>query len=304
MAKRRGGRNVTGVLLFDKPAGVTSNKALQQVKRLFGARKAGHTGSLDPLATGLLPICFGDATKVSGFLLDADKRYVVTCKLGVATDTGDAEGTERDRAEVPALDEEAVERGLTGFRGPIDQLPPMYSAIKHQGQRLYDLARQGVEVEREPRRVEIYDLQLVAVRGDELELSVHCSKGTYIRTLAEDIAQALGTVGHVCALRRLGLGPYQDPAMWTEEMLAARAEQGREALDATLLPMDSALQQYTGVELADDLAYFVVQGQPVFVPKAPSEGWLRLYDRGGNFLGMGQALDDGRIGPKRLVARR
>ncbi len=304
MAKRRGGRNVTGVLLLDKPTGLTSNKALQSVKRLFGARKAGHTGSLDPLATGLLPICFGEATKVSGFLLDADKRYVVTCKLGVATDTGDAEGEEAERAPVPALDADRVEAALAGFRGPIEQLPPMYSAIKHQGQRLYDLARQGVEVEREPRQVEIYHLEAIAQREDELELAVHCAKGTYIRTLAEDIARALGTVGHVCALRRLGLGPYQDPAMWTMEMLEARAETGREALDATLLPMDSALQQYTGVELADDLAYFVAQGQPIFVPKAPTEGWLRLYDRAGSFIGMGQALDDGRIGPKRLVARR
>ncbi|MBK1727059.1 tRNA pseudouridine(55) synthase TruB [Halorhodospira neutriphila] len=304
MAKRRRGRNVTGVLLLDKPSGETSNQALQRVKRLFGARKAGHTGSLDPLATGLLPICFGDATKVSGFLLDADKHYTVTCRLGVATDTGDAEGEEAERAPVPALDEAAVEAALAGFRGAIEQLPPMYSAIKHQGQRLYNLARQGVEVEREPRRVEIYRLVATAVRADELELEVHCAKGTYIRTLAEDIARALGTVGHVCALRRTGMGPYQEPAMWPPEALAERAEQGREALDAALLPMDSALTQYPAVELADDLAHFVVQGQPVFVPKAPTAGWLRLYERSGRFLGMGQVLDDGRVGPKRLVARR
>ncbi|MFP4147646.1 MAG: tRNA pseudouridine(55) synthase TruB [Halorhodospira sp.] len=304
MAKRRGGRNVTGVLLLDKPTGLTSNKALQEVKRLFGARKAGHTGSLDPLATGLLPICFGDATKVSGFLLDADKRYVVTCRLGVATDTGDAEGEETERAPVPSLEDAQVASALRGFRGAIEQLPPMYSAIKHQGKRLYDLARQGVEVERKPRTVEIYELQLIARHDNELELVVHCAKGTYIRTLAEDIARSLGTVGHVCALRRLGLGPYQEPGMWTMEMLRVRAEEGREALDATLLPMDSALQQYPGVELADDLAYFVVQGQPIFVPKAPTEGWLRLYDRAGSFLGMGQVLEDGRVGPKRLVARR
>ncbi len=303
MAKRRRGRNVTGVLLFDKPAGLTSNKALQRVKGLFGARKAGHTGSLDPLATGLLPLCFGEATKVSGFLLDADKRYVMTCRLGVETDTGDAEGEVRSEMEPPELDAAALEPVLEGFRGRIEQLPPMHSAIKHQGQRLYELARQGVEVEREPRAVEIHDLQLLACRPGEIDLAVHCSKGTYIRTLAEDIARAAGSVGHVSSLRRLGLGPYQDPAMWTLDELEARAEQGREALDETLLPMDSALQQYTGVELADDLAYFVTQGQPVFVPKAPTEGWLRLYNRAGTFLGMGQALDDGRIGPKRLVAR-
>ncbi|MBK1734236.1 tRNA pseudouridine(55) synthase TruB [Halorhodospira abdelmalekii] len=304
MAKRRKGRDVTGVLLLDKPAGATSNQALQQVKRLFGARKAGHTGSLDPLATGLLPLCFGEATKVSGFLLDADKHYVVTCKLGVATATGDAEGEVCEEAAVPALESVAVERVLADFRGVIEQLPPMYSALKHRGQRLYQLARQGIEVEREPRQVTIHSLELQALRSDELDLMVSCSKGTYIRTLAEDVARALGTVGHVTALRRHGMGPYHDPQMWSMEALEACAEQGREALDATLLPMDSALEQYPAVELAEDLAFFLLQGQPVFVPKAPRSGWLRLYSRHGHFMGMGQILEDGRVGPKRLLAQR
>lgn len=304
MAKRRKGRNVTGILLLDKPAGETSNQSLQLVKRLFRARKAGHTGSLDPLATGLLPICFGEATKVSGFLLDADKYYVVTCKLGVATDTGDAEGTETERADLPALDEGAVESSLSRFHGLIEQLPPMYSAIKHQGQRLYNLARQGVEVEREPRQVEIHQLSLEALREDELDLFVHCSKGTYIRTLAEDVARNLGSVGHVSALRRSGMGPYKQPQMWSMADLQACAERGEQVVDGTLEAMDSALEQYPALELAEDLAHFLVQGQPVFVPKAPGEGWLRLYNSNGDFLGMGQILDDGRVGPKRLVSRR
>ncbi len=300
MAKRRG-RPVTGILLLDKPAGVTSNQALQRAKRLFNARKAGHTGSLDPLATGLLPICFGDATKVSGFLLDADKRYRVTCRLGVATATGDAEGEETERLLVPHLDNEAVERALDGFRGEIEQMPPMYSAIKHRGERLYRLARQGIEVEREPRRVTIHGLDLVALHDEDLELDVRCSKGTYIRTLAEDVGRALGTVAHVVALRRTALGPYETPEMWTFEGLEARAEAG-ESLDDALLPMDTALSMYPAVELADEMAHFVLQGQPVFVPKTPSEGWLRLYQRGGRFLGMGCVLDDGRVAPKRLLA--
>ncbi|MCG5530628.1 tRNA pseudouridine(55) synthase TruB [Halorhodospira halochloris] len=303
MPKRRKGRKVTGILLLDKPAGHTSNDALQRVKRLFGARKAGHTGSLDPLATGLLPICFGDATKVSGFLLDADKHYQVTCKLGVATDTGDAEGEITEQVGIPDLDESSVEAALAGFRGCIEQLPPMYSAIKHQGQRLYNLARQGVEVERDLREVEIHQLLLEDLREGELDLRVHCSKGTYIRTLAEDIARALGTVGHVIALRRDGLGPYRQPQLWTIEQLESCAERGRDALDATLEPMDTALEQYPAIELAADLAFFVSQGQPVFVPKAPSEGWVRLYDAKRKFLGMGQILDDGRVGPKRLIAK-
>lgn len=303
MPKRRKGRNVSGVLLLDKPAGATSNSALQQVKRLFGARKAGHTGSLDPLATGLLPICLGEATKVSGFLLDADKHYLVTCKLGVATDTGDAEGEVIERSELPVLDEQGVEAALASFRGVIEQMPPMHSAIKHKGQRLYNLARQGIEIERETRQVDIHQLLLSAVREDELDLYVHCSKGTYIRTLAEDIARALGSAGHVTALRRNAMGPYRSPRMWSMAQLESIAEGGREELDATLQSMDSALEQYPAIELAEDLAYFVVQGQPVFIPKAPSEGWIRLYNSQGNFLGMGQVLEDGRVGPKRLIAK-
>lgn len=302
MAKKRG-RPVTGILLLDKPAGITSNRALQDVKRLFQARKAGHTGSLDPLATGLLPVCFGDATKVSGFLLDADKTYDVVCLLGVATDTADAEGEVIDRAPVPPLGDDQLQRAVAHYRGDIEQLPPMYSAVKHQGRRLYDLAREGVEVERAPRTVTIHEIEAFLDDPETLRLRVRCSKGTYVRTLAEDLARDLGTLAHVTALRRTALGPYRDPRMWTVNELRAKAEHGLGELDEALQPMDSALGAYEAVELADDLAYFLVQGQPVFVPKAPTQGWLRLYARGGRFLGMGEVMDDGRVAPRRLVAR-
>ena len=196
-------RDVHGVLLLDKPTGLTSNDALQKAKRLYAANKAGHTGSLDPLASGLLPICFGEATKVSGFLLDADKHYAVTCKLGQRTATADAEGEVVETKPVPALTPDLIERALAGFRGDIMQVPPMYSALRHQGRRLYDLAREGIEVPREPRPVSIFRLELKDWSPESLSMEVVCSKGTYIRTLVEDVAAALGTWAHVTVLRRL-----------------------------------------------------------------------------------------------------
>ncbi|ABI57288.1 tRNA pseudouridine(55) synthase TruB [Alkalilimnicola ehrlichii MLHE-1] len=295
-------RRVNGILLLDKPAGLSSNQALQRAKRLFQARKAGHTGSLDPLATGLLPLCFGEATKVSGFLLDADKHYQVRCRLGVTTDTGDAEGEVLEETPVPALDADRVEAALAGFRGDIEQVPPMYSALKHKGQRLYKLAREGKEVNREPRPVRINGLTLVALEGDTLALDVRCSKGTYVRTLVEDIGRALGCGAHVIGLRRTGLGPFDDPDMFTLEALEAAAGEGLEALDNCLLPMDSALVQWPAVELAEDVAFFLMQGQPVWVPRIPEAAWLRLYTREGRFLGMGCPDAEGRIAPKRLLA--
>ncbi|RMG28200.1 MAG: tRNA pseudouridine(55) synthase TruB [Gammaproteobacteria bacterium] len=305
MARRRAkGRNVDGILLLDKPAGMTSNEALQAVKRLYFARKAGHTGSLDPLATGLLPICLGEATKVSGFLLDADKRYRVRCRLGERTTTGDTEGEVVAHAPVPELDEARVREVLAGFTGEIEQIPPMYSAVKHEGKRLYRLAREGVEVEREPRRVVIHTIELLDWAPPFLDFDVHCSKGTYIRTLAEDIARALGSEGHVCALRRTGAGPYDDSRLVTLEAVQAAAAQGREALDALLLPIESALVQWPDVHLTDDAAFYVRQGQPVLVPHAPTSGWVRMYRRDDDFLGMGQILDDGRVAPRRLMGTR
>jgi len=299
--RRREYRDVDGVLLLDKPIGMTSNQALQHVRRLYNARKAGHTGSLDPLASGLLPLCFGEATKFSSHLLESDKFYVVSCRLGERTRTGDAEGEVVESQPVPKLTGAAIERALAEFHGDIQQVPPMYSALKHQGQRLYDLAREGVEVERKPRTVSIRELQLLGHMPDSLEMSVLCSKGTYIRTLVEDIAAALGTCAHVTALRRLAVGPYgRDgyPMYSLDQLREWAPEPGR--LDSLLLPIDSALVQWPEARLGADAAWYFGRGQAVVVPGAPTAGMLRIY-AGERFLGIGQILADGRVAPKRLV---
>jgi len=298
---RRNYRDVNGILLLDKPVGLTSNRALQTVKRIFNARKAGHTGSLDPLASGVLPICMGEATKVSAFLLDADKRYRVRCRLGVRTATGDAEGETVETRAVDSYSRAQLESVLERFRGSIEQIPPMYSALKHQGQRLYKLARQGVEVERQPRPVEIYALLLTAQGDDWIEIEVHCSKGTYVRTLVEDIGERLGCGAHVCALRRTGVGPYDEAGLVTIAMLEQLKQSDLAAMDRLLLPIESALTQWPGVELSSDAAFYLQQGQPVLVPRAPTSGWVRLYERDHTFLGMGEILDDGRVAPRRLM---
>lgn len=300
---KRKGRSIDGVLLLDKDPSLSSNQALQRVKRLYGAAKAGHTGSLDPLATGMLPICLGEATKVSGFLLDADKHYRVTCRLGERTATGDAEGEVVETAPVPSLDAGRVRDVLAKFTGSIEQVPPMYSALKHEGRRLYALARAGEEVERPPRTVRIFELALQDLQPREFTLDVRCSKGTYVRTLVEDIAVALGTVGHVVALRRLGVGPYEKRPMHTLAELEARRDAGgHAALDELLLPVDSAVADWPVVRLDDDMSFYVRRGQPVLVPRAPTEGHVRLYTEAGRFLGIGEVADDGRIAPKRLLA--
>jgi tRNA pseudouridine55 synthase len=299
------GRNVTGILLLDKPIGLTSNDALQRVKRSYRAAKAGHTGSLDPLATGLLPVCLGAATKFSAFLLDADKRYRVRVHLGVTTTTADAEGEVLERRPVEGVDAQGIEAVLAGFRGEIDQLPPMYSAVKHGGERLYKLARQGLEVERQPRRIHIFALDLVGIELPEIELDVHCSKGTYVRTLAEDIGRELGCGGHVSALRRTGVGPYDETVVEfvTLERVRELAEREGAAalLDALLLPLESALGHWPAVRLSADAAFYLQQGQAVLIPQAPTEGLVRLYDVSQRFLGVGEILDDGKVQPKRLI---
>lgn len=304
MARRRPkGRPINGVLLLDKPTNMTSNAALQEVKRLFKAAKAGHTGSLDPLASGLLPICMGEATKVSAFLLDADKRYWTRAKLGVTTTTADAEGEVLKELPVPDLSDADIENALEAFRGEIDQVPPMYSALKHEGRRLYDLARDGIEVERKPRRIRIYDLTLLERGEDTLDLDVHCSKGTYVRTLAEDLGEALACGAHVAGLRRTGVGPYASENMVTLEQLRDLAEQGGlDALDECLLPVDTAVSDWPALNLSADTAYYLRQGQAVVVPKAPASGWVRLYDASEAFIGLGEVQDDGRVAPRRLVA--
>jgi tRNA pseudouridine55 synthase len=282
---------------------------LQQVKHLFNARKAGHTGSLDPLATGMLPVCLGEATKISAFLLEADKRYHLKCQLGANTTTGDAEGEILDTQDVSSITESDVRDVLPDFLGEIDQIPPMYSALKHNGERLYKLARQGIEVERKSRCITIYEIDFISLQwqdspqSDEkrliLELEVHCSKGTYVRTLAEDIAKKLNCGAHITALRRLSVGPYQKD-MYTIEQLTELAEQGSDALDASLQPIDSGVADWPDVTLGADAAFYVQQGQAVMVPHAPTEGWVRIYDQG-KFLGLGEIQPDGMVAPRRMI---
>ncbi len=300
MGRRKNkGRAVNGVLLFDKPSGGSSNHMLQKVKRLFGAAKAGHTGSLDPLATGMLPICFGEATKISAFLLDADKRYQLRCQLGVSTTTGDAEGEVIDTQDAAHVSVADIEKLLPNFIGEIEQVPPMYSAIKHKGERLYKLARQGIEVERKARRITIYDIHLLGLQGGVLELDVACSKGTYVRTLVEDIAAKLGMGAHILSLRRLSVGPYSGE-MITLAQLEALAAQGSEALDSCLLPIDSGVADWPDVQLGADAAFYVRQGQAVLVPHAPTRGWVRIYESS-RFLGVGEIQDDGLVAPRRMI---
>jgi tRNA pseudouridine55 synthase len=304
---RRGkqGRNVNGILLLDKPEAMTSNEALQRVKRLYRAAKAGHTGSLDPLATGLLPVCLGGATKFSAFLLDADKRYRVRVRLGETTATGDAEGEVIATAPIGDVDEARLAEALARFQGEIEQLPPMYSAVKHQGERLYKLARQGIEVERTPRTVTIFDIALTETALPDFEMDVHCSKGTYVRTLAEDIGRLLGCGAHVVGLRRRGVGPYVEgeTGFVTLDELSGLADEagGFSALDGLLLPLESALGHWPQVRLSEDAAFYLRQGQAVMVPQAPTEGLVRLYDPSQRFIGVGFILDDGKVQPKRLL---
>jgi len=300
--RRKHGRAVHGILLLDKAAGMTSNQALQRVRRLFGAARAGHTGSLDPLATGLLPICLGEATKISGFLLDADKHYRFTVRLGETTDSGDADGTVQVTRSVGVVDADAVERALGGLRGEIQQVPPMHSAVKQGGQPLYRLAHKGVEVERAARPATIHRLALVGIDGRDVELDVHCSKGTYVRTLATEFGEALGTGGHIVALRRTGAGPFRDDELVSLERLEsiARAE-GSEALDRLLEPIDRGLQDLPRVDMAGYIADFVRQGQAVQLPGVPRADNLRLYDRERGFFGLGRVQDDGRVAPRRLL---
>jgi tRNA pseudouridine55 synthase len=295
------GRNVSGILLLDKPAGITSNQGLQQIKRIYAARKAGHTGSLDRQASGLLPICLGEATKLSGYLLNSDKHYLATCKLGIQTTTGDADGEKISVTSVPILTRTSVESVLSQFLGKIIQIPPMHSALKYKGQRLYKLAYQGIEVKRQPRSVNIQTLELLRLAEDEIELRISCSKGTYIRTLAEDIGHRLGCAAHVKKLRRTGVGPFIIPEMYTISDIELLADKGLAVLDQCLIAMDSILNDLPEVYLTENLAFYVRQGQAVIIPHAPTEGLVRIYDDKHLFMGVGEVMEDGRIGPRRLV---
>ncbi len=305
MKKAARGRPVHGILLLDKPLGISSNAALQKAKRLFQAQKAGHTGSLDNLATGLLPVCFGEATKLSGFLLSADKAYEAECQLGVTTTTADAEGEVLLQRDVPELNEAQLIELLQGFLGAQEQVPPMYSALKHQGQTLYSLARQGKTVEREARSIQIEELRLLSWTADKLRFYVRCSKGTYVRTLAEDIGETLGCGAHITALRRVAVGQYRD--MVTLEQLQDCFDQdGVAGLDEHLLPLETALPQFPSVTLAPDLATRLCHGQTVLVPEVQLVGGsvVRVFAEGeesARFLGLGEMKHEGALMPKRLL---
>ncbi|HHF2889917.1 TPA: tRNA pseudouridine(55) synthase TruB [Vibrio diabolicus] len=311
MARRRKGRPINGVILLDKPTGISSNDALQKVKRIYFAEKAGHTGALDPLATGMLPICLGEATKFSQFLLDSDKRYRVIAKLGERTNTSDSDGEVVETRPVDVtLDK--LEACIDKFRGESDQVPSMFSALKYQGKPLYEYARKGIEVPRESRKITVYEIVLHRFEGDEVEMEVHCSKGTYIRTIVDDLGEMLGCGAHVTMLRRTGVAKYPYEKMVTLEQLNELLEQAhreerapRELLDPLLLPMDTAVEDLPEVNLVPELADMVQHGQPVQVFGAPTEGSLRLtMGEERLFIGVGEMNDDGKIAPKRLVVFR
>lgn len=305
---RRRGRDIHGVLLLDKPQGMSSNDVLQKVKRLYQANRAGHTGALDPLATGMLPICLGEATKFSQYLLDSDKRYRVIARLGQRTDTSDADGAIISERPV-SFSQQNLDDALDSFRGETQQVPSMYSALKYQGRKLYEYAREGIEVPREARSIVVYELQFIRWQGDELELEIHCSKGTYIRTIIDDLGEKLGCGAHVIMLRRLQVATYPVGNMVTLEQLQNLAAEAAaagvavgEKLDALLMPMDSPAAAFPEVNLIAVVAAYFKQGQPVQTSGAPLSGLVRVTEgEARKFIGMAEIDDDGRVAPRRLV---
>lgn len=297
MQFKRTKRNVNGVLLLDKPIGFSSNQALQKAKWLYLAAKAGHTGTLDPLATGLLPLCFGEATKFAHFLTDADKTYVATLKLGITTNTGDAEGEILERREVN-VSRAQFEIACQLYLGEINQVPPMYSALKHEGKAMYEYARAGIEIERKSRLITIYRITVESFEQDVAVISVTCSKGTYIRTLAEDIGKVLDCGAHLIGLRRIATANYKIAQTVTLEQLEAMTPEQREA---ALMSEDSAVLHLPEVILDDDSTFYLQQGQAVWKSGLVPQGLLRLYTEQQVFLGLGELAMDGKIAPKRLI---
>ncbi|WEM41844.1 tRNA pseudouridine(55) synthase TruB [Photobacterium sp. DA100] len=309
MARRRKGRPIDGVILVDKPTGISSNDTLQKVKRIFFAQKAGHTGALDPLATGMLPICFGEATKFSQFLLDSDKRYRVIAKLGERTDTSDSDGEVVQTREVK-VDRGQLERCIAKFRGTTDQIPSMYSALKYQGRKLYEYAREGIEVPRESRKITVYSVELLRFSNNEVEMELHVSKGTYIRTIVDDLGEMLGCGAHVTYLRRTGVSNYPVERMVTIEQLEALLDQAKgqdiapsELLDPLLLPMDTAVQDLPEVNIIPQIAIYVRNGNPVNAGRVPAEGTQVRITVGEEreFIGVGVIDREGMLAPKRVV---
>jgi tRNA pseudouridine55 synthase len=298
-------RSVNGILLLDKPLGLTSNGALQRMKHLFQAKKAGHTGSLDPLATGMLPLCFGEATKFSQFLLDSDKTYQVIAQLGATTNTGDREGEITSESAVPELTPASIHEVVQQFIGEIDQIPPMFSALKVQGRPLYELARKGIEIERKSRRIKIFSLLETGYNAEAKQLSfvVHCSKGTYVRTLVEDMGKVFGCGAHVAELRRTQVTPYESMQVYTEEALRQIADtKGLTGLYACLLPLETAVQVFPGIKLSTSAAFYLRMGQPVRATIPLNSPMVRLFSEDGRFLGVGEVTEDGRVKPFRLLS--
>lgn len=295
-------RDISGIILLDKAKGESSNRSLQRVKRIFNARKAGHTGSLDPLATGVLPLCFGEATKVSQFLLEADKRYLVKIKLGERTDTGDSQGKKIEVQKQIKVNLETLRFALNNFEGEIKQLPPMYSALKHKGVPLYKLAREGINVERKLRTIKIYKNTLVSFEDNIVEIDVTCSKGTYIRSLADDLGQDLGCGAHVIELRRIQAGRFSVEGCRSLKKLESIKElNGLGALDELLIPMDQAIVELPQVFLEHDNAKQIKHGQFISLDKLSESGLVRLYEEE-DFIGIGVINSEGKLSPRRLVS--
>jgi len=301
MARRRKGRNISGILLLDKPQDISSNKALQQVKFLYGAAKAGHTGALDPLATGMLPICLGEATKFSQFLLDSDKGYRVVAKLGVRTDSSDSTG-EIVETKAVKVSKKQLSKALDKFRGDISQVPTMFSALKHNGQPLYKLARQGITVEREARDISIFELDLIRFENDEVELEIECSKGTYIRTIVDDLGQELGCGAHVTMLHRTFVADYPADSVVTMQQLETDREQEL-SLDPYLLPLDSPVMHLDEAVLDPESCNYFCHGNPVAYPDLDPGDFIRVYDEADEFLGVAEVDDELMLAPKRLVVK-
>lgn len=302
MQKKPLNKTLSGFIVLDKPLNMSSNQALQKVKCLLRLKKAGHTGSLDPLATGALPLCLNEGTKLSQYLLDANKAYDVVAKLGIQTTTGDAEGDIVKKEPVPADWQSKLPAVLEGFLGETQQVPSMYSALKHNGKPLYELARQGIEVPREARTIRLDRLEVLSTTEDTFTLSLSCSKGTYVRTLVEDIAKALGSVAYVTALRRTHAGPYAPQDMVTLEALTEAFEAGGyDALKPYVRSLESALSEWPSITLNSMSSHYLRQGQAVRVPDLPSTGFVRLLTDRNKLMGVGEVTEDGRVSPKRLI---
>lgn len=299
MARRGKGRNISGILLLNKPKGISSNRALQRVRAMLNASKAGHTGNLDPMATGLLPLCFGEATKFSSYLLDADKAYIATARLGQVSDTGDAEGTIVQERPVPELNEAQIKEAMARFLGDIEQVPPMYSALKQNGQPLYKLAREGKTVERKARSVTIFDLELIEWNAPDLTFSVRCSKGTYVRTLAEDIGETLGCGAHLVMLHRTHTGGFTGDEMLEFDRLQAERDL-EQSLDGYLLDTDILVAHFPKKDLSAEETARILHGQDIACDQVYADK-VRLYDDQGRFIGLAESAEAGRLQPKRLV---